>query len=77
MKKFFKGIFCEADGSPSFSRVSAGIIVAFALGWGTAVLVIQKRIDGDSVKSVLEAAAMMYTGNKISTALGASKKQAE
>jgi hypothetical protein len=32
---FWRGVFCEADGTPSFSRVATGLIVAFALGWVT------------------------------------------
>lgn len=77
MKKLIRGIFSETDGTPSFARISAGVIIAFALGWGTAILVLQHKIDGDNVRSVIESAAVMYGGNKLATALGASKKQAD
>ncbi len=35
MKPFWKGVFSETDGTPSFSRVATGFIVAFSLGWVT------------------------------------------
>lgn len=67
MKQFIKGVFSEGD-QPSFGRVSAGIIIAFALGWGTAILVTQKKIDADNVLQLLQGAAYFYVGNKLSTA---------
>lgn|GEM_PF-1606234 len=33
--KFWKGVFSEADGTPSFSRVATGFLVCFAAGWVT------------------------------------------
>jgi hypothetical protein len=35
---FWKGVFSEVDGTPSFSRVSTGLIVSFACGWVTAIV---------------------------------------
>jgi len=32
---FWKGVFSEADGTPSFSRVATGLLVAFVCGWVT------------------------------------------
>ncbi len=37
-KPFWVWVFCEQDGTPSFSRVATGIIVAFALGWVTRIV---------------------------------------
>lgn len=34
-KPFWKWCFSEGDGTPSFSRVFTGLIVAFACGWVT------------------------------------------
>jgi hypothetical protein len=31
--KFWKGVFSEADGTPSFTRVASGMLLAFACGW--------------------------------------------
>lgn len=33
-KQFFIGVFSD-NGSPSFSRIATAVIVAFALGWVT------------------------------------------
>ena len=36
--EFWRGVFSEADGSPSFSRVATAVAVAFAVGWTTALV---------------------------------------
>jgi len=38
-KPFWKWIFCESDGTPSSSRVFTAVLVAFACGWVTRVVV--------------------------------------
>ncbi len=35
---FWRGVFSEADGSPSFSRIATAVAVAFAVGWTTALV---------------------------------------
>ncbi len=35
---FWRGVFSEPDGTPSFSRVSTAVVVAFACGWVTALV---------------------------------------
>jgi hypothetical protein len=37
-KPFWKWVFSEADGTPSFSRVATGLTLCFALGWVTAIV---------------------------------------
>lgn len=37
--RFLAGIFSESDGTPSASRVFTAVILAFELGWVTAILV--------------------------------------
>jgi hypothetical protein len=37
-KPFWVWVFCEADGTPSFSRVASGVLTAFSCGWVTAVI---------------------------------------
>jgi hypothetical protein len=34
-QNFWKGVFSEPDGTPSFSRVATGFLVCFAAGWVT------------------------------------------
>jgi hypothetical protein len=38
-KPFLRGIFCEEDGSPSFSRLATGFMLAFELGWVTDIVI--------------------------------------
>jgi len=33
--EFWKKVFSESDGTPSFSRVASGFLVCFAAGWVT------------------------------------------
>ena len=33
--RFWRGIFSESDGTPSFSRLATAVVVAFAVGWTT------------------------------------------
>ena len=35
---FWRGVFSEADGTPSLSRVGTGVLVGFACGWVTAIV---------------------------------------
>lgn len=34
-KGFWRGVFSEADGTPSFSRIGTGMLLCFACGWVT------------------------------------------
>jgi hypothetical protein len=63
-QKFWRSVFSEKDGSGSASRVFAFFILAFALGWGTAVLVLTHKIDAENVKELIQAAAWFYGINK-------------
>jgi hypothetical protein len=36
---FWRGVFSEADGTPSSSRIFTGLAVAFSMGWITHVVV--------------------------------------
>jgi hypothetical protein len=38
MLTFFKGVFSESDGTPSFSRLFTGLVVAFSMGWVTSIV---------------------------------------
>jgi len=44
MSSFWRGVFSESDGTPSFSRVSTAVIVAFAMGWVTALVRINHQL---------------------------------
>ena len=64
---FWRGVFCEVDSTPSFSRVATGLIVAFALGWVTH-LVCHNHALPDFGGLVLFIGAL-YGVNKITTAM--------
>jgi hypothetical protein len=38
MKPFWKGVFSEADGTPSFSRVATAVLVVCAVAWVTQIV---------------------------------------
>lgn len=35
---FWKPVFSESDGTPSFSRIVSALVTTFALGWVTAIV---------------------------------------
>ncbi len=35
---FWRGVFSEPDGTPSFSRIATAVLVSFACGWVTALI---------------------------------------
>jgi hypothetical protein len=41
--RFWAGVFSEADGTPSFSRVASGVALAFGCGWVSAIVVAAVR----------------------------------
>lgn len=65
---FWRGVFSEVDGTPSFSRVATGLIVAFSLGWVTALVRTNHSLP-DFGGLVLFIGAL-YGVNKISAAMG-------
>ena len=66
-QEFCRGVFSESDGTPSFSRVATGLIVAFALGWVTH-LVWHNHALPDFGGLVLFIGAL-YSVNKITAAV--------
>ena len=35
---FWRGVFSEADGTPSLSRVGTAVLIGFACGWVTSIV---------------------------------------
>ncbi len=69
-KAFWRGVFSEPDGTPSFSRVATGLIVAFALGWVTSLVRTNHALP-DFGGLVLFISAL-YGVNKIGAAVSKS-----
>jgi ABC-type uncharacterized transport system permease subunit len=37
-KPFWKWVFCESDGTPSFARIGSAVLLGFVCGWVTAIV---------------------------------------
>lgn len=68
---FFKGIFCETDGTPSFARIASGVITAFACGWITSLVARNHALP--DLGGLTAFVGTIYGLNKLSTALGSQK----
>ena len=66
-KPFWTWVFCETDGTPSFARVFTGLIVGFALGWATH-LVIHNHALPDFAGLALFV-SVLYGANKFSAVI--------
>jgi hypothetical protein len=66
-KKFWRGVFSETDGTPSFSRIATAVLVAFAIGWVTALILRNHAMPDVSGLALL--IGTLYGVNKISNAL--------
>ena len=65
---FWRAVFSESDGAPSFSRVATGLIVAFAMGWVTALVRTNHQLPDFGGLVLLIGA--LYGVNKFSGAIG-------
>ncbi|SRR5258708_3637192 len=63
---FWRGVFSEPDGTPSFSRVATGLLVSFACGWVTAI-VWKNHVLLDFAGLALFIGTL-YGSNKVATA---------
>lgn len=68
MIKFLKGVFSEPDGTPSFSRIASGIIIACAIAWVTFIVLTKFVIPELSGLATLVGA--LYGANKLGNGLG-------
>ena len=65
--KFWRGVFSEPDGSPSFSRVATAVLLAFACGWVTAIVV--KHYALPDFTSLVMFVGVLYGINRGATAI--------
>jgi hypothetical protein len=68
---FWRGVFCEVDGVPSLSRVATAVVVAFAVGWATALVRLNHALPDFAGLSCF--IGTLYGVNKISNAFGRDK----
>lgn len=65
---FWRGVFSESDGTPSFSRIATGVVVAFAVGWVTELVRHTHALPDFAGLSCF--IGTLYGVNKISNAFG-------
>jgi len=65
---FWRGVFSEPDGSPSFSRVATAVIVAFATGWVTALVRLNHQLP--DFGGLVLLIGTLYGVNKVAGAVG-------
>ena len=67
-RPFWRGVFSESDGTPSFSRLATAVVVAFAVGWTTALVKQNHALPDFAGLSCF--IGTLYGVNKISGAFG-------
>jgi len=68
MSNFWRSVFSESDGTPSFSRVATAVIVGFSMGWVTALVRLNHQLPDFGGLVLLIGA--LYGVNKFSGAIG-------
>ncbi len=66
-QQFWKLVFCESDGSPSFSRVASGLLIVFACGWITSLVLKNHAIP--DLAGIALLIGVPYGVNKLGIAL--------
>lgn len=69
MKAFWKSVFCETDGTGSYSRVSGALMVLAVIGWGTYIVV-----HSGTMPSLGEATGLTSAGYVANKLAGLFKK---
>lgn len=64
---FWRGVFSESDGTPSFSRVATAVIVGFAMGWITALVRVNHQLP--DFGGLVLLIGTLYGVNKVSAAV--------
>ncbi len=70
-RPFWAWVFCESDGTPSFARVGTAVLLAFALGWVTAIVKWQHALPEFGGLGLF--VTLLYGTNKFSTMFGGKK----
>lgn len=65
-RPFWKWVFCESDGTPSFARISTGVLVGFACGWITSIVIRTKSFP--EMGGLVMLIGVLYGANKFATA---------
>jgi hypothetical protein len=68
VQPFWRGVFSETDGTPSFSRIATSVFVAFSVGWITAL--VERTHSLPDFAGLSCFVGTLYGVNKISNAFG-------
>lgn len=68
VQPFWRGVFSETDGTPSFSRIATAVFVAFSVGWITAL--VERTHSLPDFAGLSCFVGTLYGVNKISNAFG-------
>jgi len=68
MSNFWRGVFSDSDGTPSFSRVATAVIVGFAMGWVSALVRMNHQLP--DFGGLVLLISTLYGVNKFSGAIG-------
>jgi ABC-type uncharacterized transport system permease subunit len=63
---FWRSVFSESDGTPSFSRVATAVIVGFSMGWVTALVRLNHQLP--DFGGLVLLIGTLYGVNKVSGA---------
>ena len=72
-RRFWRGVFSESDGTPSFARIATAVVVAFAVGWTTSLVRLNHALPDFAGLSCF--IGTLYGVNKISGAIGRDRGQ--
>ena len=65
---FWRSVFSEPDGTPSFSRIATAVIVGFSMGWVTALVRLNHQLP--DFGGLVLLIGTLYGVNKFSGAIG-------
>jgi hypothetical protein len=72
---FWKKVFSEPDGTPSFSRVATGFLVCFAAGWVTHLVLHNHNLPDFAGLALF--IGTLYGANQIRNGWGGNKPPAD
>lgn len=67
-KSFWRGVFSESDGTPSFARIATGFVLCFACGWVTAI--VAHKFELPDFMGLVAFIGVLYGLNKAKEAIG-------
>lgn len=70
-KPFWKWVFCEPDGTPSFARIGTLTLIGFACGWVTSIVIRTRSLP--ELGGLTMFVGVLYGANKFATSFKRSE----